>query len=292
MRRLLLALLTATAALLPAAAPAAASAASCSASSARPGELHVAASGYLGDAVTSYRFYVSGPETRTVYEGRDGQYIDETLTGLLPGSYAWIVLVTGDNGDGTIGTATRTLGTCTVYGSVSVPSLRGMTADEAASALAAKGLKLGSTGEAYSDSVTAGLVSKQSPAAGSELSPGDAVSITVSKGAAPATPKPTATPKASATPKPVATATPSATATPEPSSTPLESASPSPTGTPALVAAVSAQTPPPAAPVDPRAEVMPLVDLDLSNMGAIVAGGLLPLTLLALFVALRRRRAA
>ena len=70
---------------------------------------------------------------RTHYCGQ----VDETLTGLLPGSYAWIVLVTGDNGDGTIGTATRTLGTCTVYGSVSVPSLRGMTADEAASALAA-----------------------------------------------------------------------------------------------------------------------------------------------------------
>ena len=60
-----------------------------------------------------------------------------------------------------------------------------------------------------------------------------------------------------------------------------------------ITAAIAlAVEPTPQAPADGGTTATPLVDLDLSNLGAVVAGGLAPLALLALLVLIRRRRAA
>lgn len=65
-----------------------------------------------------------------------------------------------------------------------VPDIRGMTTEEAASALSDVGLELDSTvQEDSSDEVAAGLVIGQNPTAGSQLAMGSLVSITVSTGA-------------------------------------------------------------------------------------------------------------
>jgi LPXTG-motif cell wall-anchored protein len=170
-----------------------------------------------------FRFYVSGPETRTVYEGHEPRSFAETLTGLTPGTYRWMLYREQDGNRGTI-----TLATCTVYGLVNVPSVKGQSKASAQSELEGAGLALGSVGSAYSSSVTAGLVLSQSPAAGADVAPGTAVSITLSKGPAPvvATPKPTPKATPDLTTPPSATPDPTASPTPEISPTPLPTTAP------------------------------------------------------------------
>ena len=201
-------------ALLVAPAPAQAVSSGCSSSSSRPGELFVQAS-YGEDPSMLFRFYVSGPETRTVYEGHEPRSFAETLTGLTPGTYRWMLYREQDGNRGTI-----TLATCTVYGLVNVPSVKGQTKASAQSELEGAGLALGS--------VAAGLVLSQSPAAGADVAPGTTVSITLSKGPAPvvATPKPTPNATPDLTTPPSATPDPTASPTPEIPSTPVPTAAP------------------------------------------------------------------
>ncbi|RJQ43928.1 MAG: Stk1 family PASTA domain-containing Ser/Thr kinase [Gaiellales bacterium] len=73
-------------------------------------------------------------------------------------------------------------------GDTEVPDLEGMTQSEAQTALNAKKLVLGSVSEDYSDSVPAGRVMSQSPAAGQKIPEGSTVNITLSLG-----PEPSAT---------------------------------------------------------------------------------------------------
>lgn len=65
---------------------------------------------------------------------------------------------------------------------VQVPSLTGMTKDEASSALSAAKLTLGNVTSSYSDSVESGKVISQSPSTGQYIDPGTAVNIVISKG--------------------------------------------------------------------------------------------------------------
>jgi len=65
---------------------------------------------------------------------------------------------------------------------VAVPSLNGKSETTARAALEDVGLKLGKTSTVASDTVRAGLVFGQDPAANSEVAPGTAVDITVSAG--------------------------------------------------------------------------------------------------------------
>jgi hypothetical protein len=124
-------------ALLVAPAPAQAVSSGCSSASDRPGELFVQAS-YGEDPSMLFRFYVSGPETRTVYEGHEPRSFAETLTGLTPGTYRWMLYREQDGNRGTI-----TLATCTVYGLVDVPSVKGQSKASAQSELEGAGLALG-----------------------------------------------------------------------------------------------------------------------------------------------------
>jgi hypothetical protein len=253
-------------ALLVAPAPAQAVSSGCSSSSSRPGELFVQAS-YGEDPSMLFRFYVSGPETRTVYEGHEPRSFAETLTGLTPGTYRWMLYREQDGNRGTI-----TLATCTVYGLVDVPSVKGQTKVSAKSELEGKGLALGSVGSAYSSSVGAGLVLSQSPAAGADVVPGSTVSITISKGPAPvvATPKPTPKPTVVPATTPVATPAPTASPTPDVSATPTATAAPFTT---------------------PGASGSP-ASSDPAGTGttATLLIGVLPLGLLAAALLLRRRR--
>jgi serine/threonine-protein kinase len=70
-------------------------------------------------------------------------------------------------------------------GDVIVPNLEGMTQSEAQSSLNGEGLVLGSVSEDYSDTVPAGRVISQSPAAGQTISEGSTVNITLSLGPEP-----------------------------------------------------------------------------------------------------------
>ena len=63
-----------------------------------------------------------------------------------------------------------------------VPDLLGLTQTQAEAALTSVGLTLGTVSEAYSDTVTAGLVVTQEPAAGAPVSSGSAIAISVSLG--------------------------------------------------------------------------------------------------------------
>ena len=67
-----------------------------------------------------------------------------------------------------------------------MPDLAGQSRTQAAAAVAAAGLTVGSVMEAHSATVAAGSVVSQSPAAGTEVPPGLAVSFVVSLGPAPA----------------------------------------------------------------------------------------------------------
>jgi hypothetical protein len=239
----------------------------CSSDSAHPGELFVQAS-FGEDPSILYRFYISGPETRTVYEGHSPNSLFATLTGLTPGTYRWMLYEEQDGNR-----QTTTLATCTVYGLVNVPSVKGQIKASAKSELEGAGLALGSVGSAYSGSVAAGLVLSQSPAAGADVEPGTAVSITLSKGPAPVatlkpTPKATVAPSASPTPTVSPTPDPTASLTPEISPTPVPTASPVPTPTPS------------GSPVAPAAV----------ESGVPFAIGALLLALLLGLFALRRRR--
>ncbi|MHB1382142.1 MAG: PASTA domain-containing protein, partial [Thermoleophilia bacterium] len=70
-------------------------------------------------------------------------------------------------------------------GDAQVPDLQGMTQSEAQNALNAEKLVLGSVSEDYSDSVPAGRVMSQSPAAGQTIPEGSTVNITLSLGSEP-----------------------------------------------------------------------------------------------------------
>jgi hypothetical protein len=266
--RLLLLPLLLSGVLLAAPAPVRATFAGCSSDSSQPGVLFVQA-GYGQDPSILFRFYIAGPETHTVYQGHDAEAVSKTFTGLTPGTYRWMLYREQDGNR-----QTDTLGTCTVYGLVNVPSVKGQTKASAKSELEGAGLALGSVGSAYSSSVTAGLVLSQSPAAGADVAPGTAVSITLSKGPAPVvatpkpTPKPTVAPNVSPTPTVSPTPDPTASPTPEISPTPVPTAAPVPTPTPS------------GSPVAPAAT---------ESVVPFAIGALLLALLLGLF-ALRRRR--
>lgn len=86
---------------------------------------------------------------------------------------------------------------------VAVPNLVGVfNAQGAAEALAAEGLVLGEVGEAPNDTIFAGVVSEQNPAAGEEVEPGTSVNVTVSTGPAQPAPAPASAP--APTPQPAA----------------------------------------------------------------------------------------
>ena len=290
MRRLPLTLLLALGVSLPTAAPAAAAVAYCSSDSAHPGELRVVASGYRGNEATSYVFYVSGPERRSVYVGNDPQLIDETLSGLEPGRYQWSYDITVHNDDGTTTVGTKLLNSCTVYGS-KVPAPTAPPSDESGSltvpdliGLDLRPHALDRVGD-FTNVVVKEVVSKarfglgvaQSLAAGSKADPDDRLVLSVSKGTSESV---------------VPTPAPAATPTPAPTTTPVASATPAATPSESTAAIALAVEPTPQAPADGGTTATPLVDLDLSNLGAVVAGGLAPLALLALLVLIRRRRAA
>ena len=117
---------------------------------------------------------------------------------------------------------------------VPVPDLRNMTLSDAANALAAVGLKLGTATEAYDPTVAAGAIISQDPAPSVQLSPGGAVNYTISKGPEPSvTPSPTTAPTPSPSPTSAPTAPPTAAPTPTP--TPAPTPTPTPTPTPAPV---------------------------------------------------------
>ncbi len=240
--------------------------AGCSSDSGRPGVLFVQA-GYGQDPSILFRFYITGPETHTVYEGHDAEAISKTFTGLTPGTYRWMLYREQDGNS-----QTDTLGTCTVYGLVNVPSVKGQTKASAKSELEGKGLALGSVGSAYSGSVAAGLVLSQSPAAGADVEPGSTVSITLSKGPAPVsvTPKPTPKPTVVPTAAPVVTPAPTASPTPDVLATPTATVAPFTT---------------PAASGSPASS-----DPAETGTTATLLIGILPLGLLAAALLLRRRR--
>lgn len=194
------------------------------------GKLFVQAT-YGVDPSTLMRFYVQGPETRTVYEGHEPRDLWVYLSGLTPGTYRWMLHSTYDVGDGTTIEQTDTLATCTVSGLVDVPSLKGKTQGAAAETLAAAGLSLGAVSSASSATVAKGEVISQRPSAGSDVALGSTVVITISTGPAPSTPAPTATPKLVATPTPTPSADPADTTpvvTPAPSESAVTVATPSP----------------------------------------------------------------
>ncbi len=102
---------------------------------------------------------------------------------------------------------------------VPVPDLRNLALGDAANALAAVGLKLGTGAEAYDPTVPAGQIISQDPAPGTQFAPGGAVNYTISLGPEPSastapspaptfpvgpTPSPTPAPTPTPTPAPVA----------------------------------------------------------------------------------------
>lgn len=68
---------------------------------------------------------------------------------------------------------------------VTVPDVRNMNTSQATSRLSQNGLKLGSVTEQFSDSVPAGQIISQDPAANSRANEGSSVNVVVSKGAQP-----------------------------------------------------------------------------------------------------------
>jgi hypothetical protein len=257
--------------------PAAAVSAGCSTLGAdgRPlgaGQLFVQAA-YGSSEVIVFRFYIQGPETRTVYEGNDPDSFGIYLSSLAPGTYRWMLHSTYDVGDGTTIEATETLATCTVSGLVDVPPLKGKTQGAAAETLAAAGLSLGAISSASSATVAKGEVISQRPSAGSDVALGSTVVITISTGPAPATPTPTPTPKPVATPEPSATPVDpvaEVTLTPSVTPAPVTTASPTPTESPVLAASS-----------EPPSE---------SGSALVALAATLPLWVIALLVVLRRAR--
>ena len=75
---------------------------------------------------------------------------------------------------------------CIESGAATVPNVVGQTQAAAQAAITGAGLAVGAVTEVYSETVPAGVVISQSPAAGGTVAPGSAVSLTVSKGADPA----------------------------------------------------------------------------------------------------------
>lgn len=69
--------------------------------------------------------------------------------------------------------------------SVTVPAVVGMTRAEAEDAIVAADLLVGAVTEGYSDTVAAGLVISQNPAAGTAVEAGSTVSMVVSQGSIP-----------------------------------------------------------------------------------------------------------
>ncbi len=86
---------------------------------------------------------------------------------------------------------------------VAVPNLVGIfNAQGAAEALAAESLVLGEVSEAPNDTIFAGVVSEQNPAAGEEVESGTSVNVTVSTGPAQVAPPPAPVPQPVAAPLP------------------------------------------------------------------------------------------
>jgi serine/threonine-protein kinase len=140
---------------------------------------------------------------------------------------------------------------------VPVPDLRSMTIGDAANALAAQGLKLGTATEAYDPTVPAGQIISQDPAPGVSLAPGGAVNYTVSMG-----PEPTPSPTPPPTPAPTPTPTPAPTPTPVPT--------PTPTPAPVNVGNYMCKT---------LAEATTLIDADGFGVGTVISdpGGVSPI---------------
>jgi serine/threonine-protein kinase len=122
----------------------------------------------------------------------------------LLGGLAW-ALSQGPLGQNTSGTER-----------VEVPSVVGLTPEEARNRLEDAGLELGSRSEASSDQVGEGAVAEQDPAAGTRAERGTDVDVVVSTGPE-QTPQtsPSATPSASPTATSSATSSPTSTASPE-----------------------------------------------------------------------------
>ena len=73
-----------------------------------------------------------------------------------------------------------------IYGErVSVPSVNGMSQDDAEQALESRGFNAQTGGSSHSDSVSEGDVVSTSPSAGSEVRPGSTVTMTLSSGPEP-----------------------------------------------------------------------------------------------------------
>ena len=100
---------------------------------------------------------------------------------------------------------------------VTVPNLVGVVnAQGAADALAIEGLVRGEVSEAPDDTVFAGLVSEQDPAAGEEVEPGTSVDVTVSTGPAQAAPEPVPAPQPVPAPAPAPQPVPAPAPAPQP----------------------------------------------------------------------------
>lgn len=85
----------------------------------------------------------------------------------------------GDKGD------TITITVCAGLASVQVPSVTGMTQQDASNALAAVGLKVGNITTEYSSNVSAGCVISQGTASGKTVDSGTSVDLVISDGAKP-----------------------------------------------------------------------------------------------------------
>lgn len=263
--------------------PAAAVSAGCSTLGAdgRPlgaGKLFVQAA-YGASEATLFHFYVQGPETRSVYDGHEPQSFGIYLSELMPGSYVWVLDREIDNGDGTSSFYRKTLATCTVSGLINVPALKGKSSAEASALLVAAGLSLGTVSSAASNTVAAGAIIRQNPAAGAGVTAGSRVAITVSSGPAPAaTPKPTT--------KPVVT--PAPTEAPV-ALVPVVDASPSVSPDPSVAPAVSAA---PVVVADASTGQEMHVDTAATDAPPPLFLAALPLSLFGLLVLLARRRKA
>lgn len=124
-------------------------------------------------------WYVDGEEVTVTAIPNEGA-IFYLWDGLLPGE--------GDPSQPSVTiimTAYRSITAYFVPSAVAVPSLIGLTQQQASNALLGYGFSLGEVGEAYSDVIEAGLVMSQSPAFGETAAFGSAVNITLSLGVSP-----------------------------------------------------------------------------------------------------------
>lgn len=112
----------------------------------------------------------------------------------------------------------------------SVPDIKGLTLDQGAAKLAAKGLKIGEASEAYNDTVTAGTVISQDITPKTEVKLGNTVDVTLSLGPVPPPePAPAPAPEpSSSTPAPPTAPTPESQSAPVPEPAPAPESQPTP----------------------------------------------------------------